>query len=303
VGAVVVVGSMNMDISAAVPRLPACGETILARGININPGGKGANQAVAAARLGAQVSLIGRVGNDSYGASLLESLKESEVDVNLVVRDEELPTGMALINVAQGGANTIVVYPGANGGCVPADIESADDAISGASAMILQLEIPMNVVEAGLVRGKERGLITILNPAPARAIPESVLKLVDVLVPNESEAELLTGIKVESCEDALRCGRKLREKGPCHVITTLGDKGAAYVGPGQEMIIPAFEVDAVDSTGAGDTFVGALAVAMIEGMDPRAATRFACAAGGLTASKQGAMSAIPCRADVDSMLA
>ena len=259
----VVVGSLNMDLTARVERLPSRGETVTANHFQASPGGKGANQAVAAARLGAHVRMVGRVGRDSYGEALLSSLEANNVDVSRVLKDPSSPTGMALITVDDNGANTIVVVQGANGRCQPEDVEAAEEVISKAKALVVQLEIPLETVEKALQVAKRHSVATVLNPAPARRVPEGVLSHVDFLIPNEIEAAALCGCPVADPDTALKAGERLLEMGAGRAIITLGEQGAVFVGPEGGFHVSAFRVKAVDSTGAGDAISATVIFALL----------------------------------------
>ena len=297
----IVVGSMNMDLTVKVKQLPSQGETVIANHFQASPGGKGGNQAVAAARLGAIVRMIGRVGSDPYGEALLMNLAANNVDASYTLKDSDSPTGTALITVDEGGRNTIVVYQGANGRCLPADVKAAEDIIKEANALVVQLEIPLDVMETALQVAKRHSLVTVLNPAPAHVLTDSVLSNVDILMPNEVEATALSGLPVRDPGTALKAAEKLLSMGPGRVVITLGEQGAVYAGPEGTFHSPPFIVDAVDSTGAGDAFVAAFTIAWIEGMDLERSLRYACAAGAITTTRVGAQSSLPTRDEVRSI--
>ncbi len=290
-----------MDLVVGVEKLPASGETVSSDHFHMAPGGKGANQAVAAARLGASVKMVGRVGLDSYGDELLSSLASSGVDTTYVYRDNT-PTGVALITVETGGMNTIVVCPNSNGECTPEDVEKAENAIAAADALITQLEIPLKTVEWALRIGRKHSVLTVLNPAPARTLPDTLLREVDLLVPNESEAEAILGYPVDSIDTAIAAAASLQQLGPKMVIVTLGAKGAIFAGAEGCFAVPPFEVEACDSTGAGDAFIGAFVAAYGQGMDTRASLRFASAAGALAATRPGAQPSFPMADEVLEMI-
>lgn len=294
----IVVGSMNMDLIVKVKNLPAQGETITAGHFQEFPGGKGANQAIAAAKLGAIVSMVGRVGSDPYGEALLANLIANNVDTSFILKDSQSPTGIALITVDEAGRNTIVVYQGANGRCLPADVEAAEDIIKRANALVVQLEIPLDVMETALQVAKKHSLTTVLNPAPAQVVTESVLSNVDILIPNEVEATTLSGLPVVDPDTAFKAAEKLLRMGSHRVVITLGEQGAIYAGPEGKLHSPAFTVDAVDSTGAGDAFIAAFTVAWMEGIGIERTLRYACAAGAITTTRVGAQSSLPTRDEV-----
>jgi ribokinase len=299
----IVVGSINMDLIVKVKHLPSRGETVTASHFQEAPGGKGANQAVAAARLGAIVRMIGRVGSDPYGEALLKNLVANNVDTSCMLKDSYSPTGTALVTVDEAGRNTIVVYPGANGMCLPADVEAAEDIIKGAKALVVQLEIPLDVMETALQVAKRHSLTTVLNPAPAQAVTESALSLVDILIPNEVEATTLSGLRVVDPDTALKAAERLICMGPRRVVITLGEHGAVYAGPEGKLHSPAFIVDSVDSTGAGDAFIAAFTVAWMGGLGAERSLRYACAAGAITTTRVGAQSSLPTRDEVSQFYA
>jgi ribokinase len=301
-GHLVVVGSLNMDLVVRSPRHPEPGETIIGGEFRTIPGGKGANQAVAAARLGAQVEMVGRVGADGFGNDLLANLHAVGVDTTHVKQDSEASSGVALIVVDAKGQNTIVVASGANMGLTEEDVNAAASAFEGAAAILLQLESPLPVVACAASLARERGVHVILNPAPARLLDADMLALVDYLIPNESEATLLTGIKVRDSRSRKRAAGKLLKQGVGAVILTLGDRGALLVNGDGAIRVPAFRVKAVDTTAAGDAFVGAFGVALAEGQSPVEAMRFASAAAAISVTREGAQPSMPTRAEVEAFL-
>ncbi len=294
---VVVVGSLNMDLVIRAPRHPQPGETILGGEFSTFPGGKGANQAVAAARLGAMSTLVGRVGNDAFGDSLLDTLAQDGVNTTLVRRDARAPTGVALITVDEAGQNTIVVASGANGQLAPEDIGTAEAAIKETRVVVLQLEIPLPTVQRTIDLARKYGALVVLNPAPAQPLESKLLAGVDYLVPNQSELRLLTGL-----DDTAAGAKELREAGVKNVIVTLGEAGVAGFTEGGEFQLAAHEVQVVDTVAAGDAFVGALAVALMEGRTAREAARWGNAAGALAVMHEGAQPSLPRRAEVEDFL-
>ena len=300
---VTVVGSLNMDLVARAPRIPQPGETIIGGDFHTVPGGKGANQAVAAARLEAQVSMVGRVGRDAFANPLLDNLAAAGVDHAFVISDPEAATGVALIVVDDTGQNSIVVASGANMRLSPADVDGAEAAIAGADALLLQLESPLETVTRAAEVARAHGVRVILNPAPARSLPVALLSLVDVLIPNESETALLTGLPVGGQAEAEAAAAALREMGVGTVILTLGERGALLTQAGTAELVPAFEVTPVDTTAAGDAFVGGFAVALAEGQTLAEAVRWGNAAGALATTKLGAQPSLPTRQDLEVLLA
>jgi ribokinase len=297
-----VVGSLNMDLVIRSPRIPLPGETIIGGPYRNVPGGKGANQAVAAARLGAQVAMVGRVGSDAFGDQLLENLAADGIDHAFVLRDRKVATGVALIVVDDAGQNSIVVAAGANMRLSPGDIDSAEATIAAADALLLQLESPLEAVSRAAKIARAHGVTIILNPAPARTIPPDLLALVDLLVPNESETALLAGMPVHTQDQAQAAAGALCSQGVGTVILTLGGRGAMLAHEGSTQIFPAFDVTPVDTTAAGDAFVAGLAVALAEGRDLVEAVRWGNAAGALATTKLGAQPSLPTRNLLEQML-
>lgn len=289
---VVVVGSLNQDLVAQVDRIPAPGETVLASGHGAFAGGKGANQATAAARLGAKVAIVGRVGRDAAGESLIAGLSREGIDISHLIEDEEAGTGLALINVDVAGENAITVSPGANGKVSVADVEGAADMIASAAVVLLQLEVPIAPVAAAahIARGK-----VVLNPAPAMSLPSELLEDIDFLVPNESELAMLAGADLGSDEAVAEAARQLAAGG---VVVTLGGRGAMTVTRSSASLIPSIDVEVVDTTGAGDTFCGAFAAELARGAYLQPAARFAVRAAGVAVTKLGAQEAMPTRGDL-----
>lgn len=296
---IMVVGSSNTDMVIKTDRLPSAGETVLGGEFVMVPGGKGANQAVAAAKLGAQVSLVARLGTDVFGDASLANFRREGIDTGFVARDPEHPSGVALIFVDRHGENVIVVAPGANARLSPEDVERAAERMSACSAVVLQLEVPMGTVEyaARLAHGK--GIKVILNPAPMRdaGLPGGLLGLVDVLVPNESEARVLLGLDAGAEMDA-DAVLGLLGLGAASAVVTLGRRGALVVSPDGVESIPALEVKATDTTAAGDAFTGALAVALSSGHDLVQAARFAGVAAGISVTRMGAQPSLPTAEEV-----
>jgi ribokinase len=300
---VALVGSLNMDLVVRSPRIPQPGETILGSGFRAVPGGKGANQAVAAARLGARVSMVGRVGQDAFAGPLLENLAADRIDYTFVVRDGEAATGVALIVVDDTGQNSIVVASGANMRLSPSDVDAAQAPIRDAHVLLLQLESPLDTVTHAAHIARAHRVTVILNPAPARPLPPDLLPLVDVLIPNETETALLTGMPVDDLTGARAAAALLRKAGVGTVILTLGERGALLAGERGEETFPAFDVEPVDTTAAGDAFVAGFAVALAEGNTLAEAVRWGNAAGALATTRLGAQPSLPTRRALEKLLA
>jgi ribokinase len=297
-----VVGSLNIDLVVKAARLPRVGETISGGAFSTFPGGKGANQAVGAARLGAEVAMVGRVGADAFGRELVRALEEDHIDAAHVSVDSEAPTGVAFIGVDACGHNMIMVAPGANQRVRPEDAEMAGGAIGAARALLLQLEIPLETVVRAAAIAKAAGSVVCLDPAPAVPLPAALYESVDVITPNELEAQTLSGVEVGSIADAERAATLLQKRGPKIVVVKLGARGAYYVSPEGRAHIPALTVDAVDTTAAGDAFAAALAVALGEGRETADAVRFATRASGLKVTRLGAQAGMPSRAEVEAAM-
>ncbi|HVO21534.1 MAG TPA: ribokinase [Anaeromyxobacter sp.] len=295
---VVVVGSVNMDLVAKGERLPVPGETVAGASFTTIPGGKGANQAVAAARLGARTAMIACVGDDVFGESLTRVLLADEVDCR-GVRVVPGSSGVALIVVDGAGRNGIVVVPGANGQLSPADVDRNEALLAGARVVALQHEVPFETVEHAVGRAHALGKLVILNPAPVRPLPPDLVRRIDYLVVNEIEAQALSGLEVDSAEGAAAAGRRLREAGAANVLVTLGARGVVTVAAGAEpRHDPAPQVKAVDTTAAGDTFIGGLCAGLVEGQPLPEAVRFAQAAAAISVTRFGAQTSIPRRDEV-----
>ncbi|WP_456476665.1 ribokinase [Oceanithermus sp.] len=292
-------GSLNMDLWLAVGRHPKPGETIIGGDLQRFPGGKGANQAVAAARLGARVRMVGRVGADAYGTELKRVLGAEGI-ATAEVAEVEAPTGVALISVSEDGQNAIIVSPGANARLQPDDLDPA--LFANASVTVLQLETPLETVRRAAELGRAAGARVLLNAAPARELPDELLGALDVLVVNEFEAAQVAGAaEPESPEAALALARELARRVPV-VVVTLGARGLVWAGGAGEGHLSAFEVEPVDTTAAGDAFVGGLAAALAAGEPLEQALRFGSAAGALAATRPGAQPSLPRRAEVEGLL-
>jgi ribokinase len=300
---VAVVGSFNMDLVFSAPRNPQRGETLSGSAFGMFIGGKGANQAVAAARAGAHVEMIGRLGADSFGRDIATALENEGISLKHTVRDPQEGTGVAGIVVEPDGANSIIVVPRANGRLSAKDVQQARAAILSADVLLLQLEVPLDAVTAAARLAKQAGVRVVLNPAPACDLPDTLLQAVDVITPNESETHFLAGVPASTRESAVEAAQALRRRGADAVLLTLGERGALLVEsdqPAREL--PAFAVRVVDTTAAGDAFSGALAVALAEGQSLAEAARFACAAGALACTVLGAGPSLPQRHEIERLL-
>lgn len=285
-----------------VGRIPGIGETVIGGKFHSAGGGKGANQAVTAARAGASVAFVGRVGRDDFGKNIVAGLKEDGIDVSRIQVDPREPSGIAFIFVGGGGENSIAVASGANLRLVPGDLARAGNSFRKGGTLLVQLETPLAVVSAAVSLARSRGMRVILNPAPARALPDALLRKVDIITPNEHEAESLTGIKVDGEEAAGRAADRLHARGVGTVIITLGARGAFVSGGAGGSLVPAFKTKAVDTTAAGDVFSGALAVALAEGRPLHDSVRFAQAAASISVTRIGAQPSAPRRAEIERLL-
>jgi len=299
-----VVGSINLDLVASSQRIPLPGETVSGKTFNTFPGGKGANQAVAAGRLGAPVSMIGRLGNDAFGAQLRASLEAAGVDTKAV---EVVPTssGIALITTADDGQNAIVVVPGANGELSPRELEKHLALIREAGIILAQLEIPLETIELLATIARRENIPLMLDPAPARALPASLLASVDWLTPNETETMTLLQRKATelSSEDAEDAALQLLTQGSRNVLLKLGERGCyVALGNGERTLVPAYRVKAVDTTAAGDAFNGAFATALLRGSDPVASVKFAAAVAAISVTRRGAQPSMPTPSEVEAFL-
>jgi ribokinase len=295
---VVVVGSLNMDLVMRTPRVPVGGETLHGHEFSTLPGGKGANQAVACARLGAKVAMIGQVGNDGFGTTLRDGLAADGIDVNGVLQTSAVGTGVAMILVEDIGQNRIVLAAGANGALTPDDIDAQTALIGGAAMVVLQLEVPMPVVERAIAIAHSAGVPVLLNPGPAKPLAEALWSQIDLLIPNESEAELLSGIAVTDAASAYTAARVFRQRGVKCVLITLGANGVAVIDDAGERHLPAHVVKAVDTTAAGDTFIGGLTAGLVEGMAMDEAVALGQRASALCVTRHGAQPSIPYRREI-----
>jgi ribokinase len=304
VATVCVVGSLNMDLVVKVPRLPRVGETVSGGTFATFPGGKGANQAVAAARLEAEVAMVGAVGDDAFGRQLLQGLHLEGIDVTHIRTDPSAATGVASIGVDGEGRNWIVVASGANSRVTPDDVRAAEAVIAAARVVLLQLEIPLESVIEAATLAKAAGALVCLDPAPAPAIPlpDDLYALVDVINPNEVEAQTLTGIEVRSASDAERAAAALRGRGPSTAVIKMGEHGSFYLSGQGRGYVPALPVRPVDTTAAGDAFAAALGIALGEGQRLPEAVRFATRVAGIKVTRMGAQPAMPRRAEVEEAM-
>lgn len=298
--AILVIGSSNTDLVVNVNSIPKPGQTVLGDSFFVNPGGKGANQAVGAARLGKDVSFCCKTGEDDYGRAAKELFAKEGMDTSFVFSTPDHPSGVALIAVDRNGENSIVVASGANMDLRPEDIDRIGS-FSRFDIVLCQLEIPLQTVEYIAAKARKDGAKFVLNPAPACKLPDSLLSCVDILTPNETEAEIISGIKVTDTESAAAAARKIMETGVGQVIVTLGSKGALLCSDKEQTLVPAFKVRAVDTTAAGDIFNGALCVALSEGKEMVNAIRFASAASSISVTRKGAQASAPYRNEVDKI--
>jgi len=290
---IIVVGSCNTDMVIKAERLPVPGETILGGTFLMNSGGKGANQAVAAARLGGDVTLISKTGNDLFGKQSAVLYTSENINTEFIFSDSKLPSGVALITVDAMGENCIVVASGANSHLKPVDIDKALKAIESADIILMQLEIPIETVEYVAELGASKGKKVILNPAPAQALSLSLLQHIDIIVPNKNEAEILSGIKVSDAKSAKRAADIIAKKGVNNVVITLGSQGAVILEKNIYHVVPAYVVEAIDTTAAGDTFCGALCVGLANGKSLLDAVKLAVKASAITVTRMGAQSSLP----------
>lgn len=299
---IVVVGSANMDMVVSLHRPPRPGETVFGQSFGMFPGGKGANQAVCAAKLGAKTTFIGKLGRDILGDKLIDTMRRAGVRLNHLMIDAEARTGTAVIVVDRSGENQIVVVSGANMEVRPQDIRRHRQAFTGASVALLQLEIPLETVRTGLMAAKAAGCTVVLNPAPARALPRTLLRYVDFLTPNVTEAGMLSGVPVRNEADAERAGRKLLALGVGAVIVTMGKSGCLLVQNGAAKRFRAHKVKAVDTTGAGDAFNGAFALELARGADIDRAIERAMSVAAFSVTRMGAQASMPTRRQLTAFL-
>lgn len=295
---ILVIGSSNTDMTVKTRELPRPGETVLGGVFTMGAGGKGANQAVAARRLGGDVKFICKVGRDIFGDNSIAHYEKEGLDTGGIIRSE-LPSGVALISVDEKAENCIVVASGANADVTEADIEASKEAIENCGILLLQLEIPVPAVLKAAKMAHEAGAMVVLNPAPACPLPDELFKYIDLFIPNETELSTFSGLPVSEAESAAKAAALMQGKGVGKLIVTMGSKGSLICGGGPEVFVPARKVKAVDTTAAGDTFCGALCVALSEGKTLEEAAAFATAASALTVQKMGAQDSIPFRKDIN----
>ena len=302
---VCVLGSMNMDLVVKVNNIPRVGETILSKSFEKIAGGKGATQAVAAKRCGAEVTMVAKIGKDENGQILKNKLEEDNIDVKYVFEDKKEATGMAFIMVNENGNNSIIVVAGSNMTIDEYEIEASVEKIKESDILISQFETSEEITLKAFKRAKEFGKVTILNPAPAKKINEELLKVTEIIVPNETEAEVLTGITVKTLEDANKAGQVFLEKGVKFVIITLGSKGAAVIGKDFYELVPAYKVNAVDTTAAGDSFIGGLSsklnVKNINKDTLTKAVRFGNKVSSISVQRKGAQPSIPYLKEIEEI--
>ena len=298
---IVVVGSCNTDMVIKADRLPVPGETILGGTFFMNPGGKGANQAVAAARMGGNVTLISKTGNDVFGKQSVMLYTAENIKTDYIFSDPKHPSGVALITVDAQGENCIVVASGANASLSPADIDKASAEIEGSDLILMQLEIPIETVEYVAEKAQKKGIKVILNPAPARALSDNLLQNLYIIIPNKSEAEILSGIKVSDIESAKLAANIISAKGVNIVVITLGSQGALIKEFEDFHFVDALNVEALDTTAAGDTFCGSVCVGLSEGKSILESVKLAARAAAITVTRMGAQSSIPYRSELSSL--
>ncbi|MCP4350184.1 MAG: ribokinase [Desulfobacterales bacterium] len=298
---ITVLGSINMDMVIQTPRMPETGETIKGDSFHVIPGGKGANQAVALARQNIQTTMIGCVGGDDFGKRQLKILRAEGIDCSYINVIKDKPTGVASILVDKQSRNSIVIVPGANEFIALSQVEKASQAIKKADMLICQLEVNFNAVENAIELACSQGTKTLLNPAPARELSDTLLQKIDYLIPNEIEVFALTGVQVEDFDSAGKAGEILLEKGVKNLLITMGKKGVAVITPDICFLVPALSVNAVDTTAAGDTFIGYFAASIVQTNDIRHAVQFAQTAAALTVTKLGAQSSIPTLTETNNL--
>ena len=299
---IVVVGSSNMDLVAKAPRIPVTGETLTGTDFFMVPGGKGANQAVAAAKLGANVIFVAKLGKDVFASKSLENFKSVSINTRHIEQLDGVPSGIAVIAIDANGKNIIIVIPGANGKLTPADVDKAESDITIAAVVVAQLEVPIETVEQAAKVANKNNVPFILDPAPARPLSDELLSMVDIIKPNETEAEIITGIKITNETSAAKAADALLAKGVKTVIITLGEKGLMLATKDSKEMIPGNKVEALDSTAAGDAFTGCLAMGIAEGKTIREAAEMAKAVSAISVTRIGAQSSMPTLDEVREFL-
>lgn len=299
---VVVIGSYNVDMTIKTKKIPSPGETVIGGSFSTGGGGKGANQAIAAARLGADVSFIARVGNDLLGQEAIKKLNNEHIDTRFIFRDNQLPTGVAFIVVDDSAENSIVVASGANAALSVEDIENVKAELLSADILLVQLESPVETVKAAINIAKQNGATVILNPAPAQKLDTALLTNIDIITPNIVEAEMLTGIKVTDTECLTKIVNKFFEYGIKNVFITMGSKGYFAGSINTSVIVPAYKVTSVDTTGAGDVFSGSLAAFLAEGIPIEIAARMANGAASISVTRVGAQNSAPKKVEVEEFM-
>jgi ribokinase len=295
---IVVVGSSNMDMVVKTDHIPVPGETVLSGSFFMNPGGKGANQAVAVARLGGEVLFVSKMGNDVFGKQFSQLFSDEGIDTRYILSDEDLPSGVALITVDDAGENSIVVASGANANLHSQDMDGALAQIASAGILLVQLEIPMETVNYVVKFAHQKGVKVILNPAPANTLSQELLECIHILTPNKTEASMIAGVEVQDMQSAKKAAQIICSKGARNVVVTMGPLGAVICKAGDCSVVSARKVQTVDTTAAGDVFNGALAVAVSEGKELEDAVDFACEAAAISVTRLGAQSSIPYRTEL-----
>lgn len=295
---IVVIGSTNMDMVVKTEHIPVPGETVLGGAFLMNPGGKGANQAVTISRLGGDIAFISKVGSDIFGKQATQSLEEEGIDVTGLLSVNDMPSGVAMITVDALGENSIVVASGANANLTPDDVKKYLSNVPNVGILLMQLEIPLETVGFAAQYASSKGIKVILNPAPVNPLVTELFKMIDIITPNSNEAEMLTGIPVHDVDSARKAAESLHRQGVKNVVITLGKMGAVLSEGDKFDFVPAKKVEAIDTTAAGDVFNGALALAVAEGKDLLSGVRFACQAAAITVTRMGAQSSIPYRSEL-----
>ena len=296
---IVIVGSANTDMVISADHFPLPGETLMGTNFMTNFGGKGANQAVAAARMGGQTVFIGKVGNDNFGTSIISNLESEGINVSHLYTTQKTSTGVALITTIPSGENSIIVNAGANGQLTADDVRDSEEVIAEAGTVLMQLETPVAALTEAAKLGKKHGAFTVLNPAPASPLSHELLENIDLLIPNETEASSISGVEIKDESTAMEAISAIQGMGVKNVIITVGSKGAIAKVDGKMIMVPAFKVKAIDTTAAGDTFCGALCVALSEGKDIEAAIRFGNKASSVSVTRKGAQLSIPQRKELE----